>query len=91
MNPKDDRCFGWDFTNLGEDGIGTVEFRRPPGVVGRTACLSWVEFIAAFAKATANIQDPTDLAKYQHSVEGIVVFTPAQALERWRVAMGLRV
>jgi len=28
MNPQGDRYFGWNFTNLRENGIGAVEFRR---------------------------------------------------------------
>jgi len=74
MNPQDDRYFGWNFTNLRKDAIGTVEFRRPPGVVGRATCLSWMEFTAAFARAAVNVQDPTDLIKYQQSVEGMKSF-----------------
>lgn len=74
MNPQDDRYFGWNFTNLREDAIGTVEFRRPPGVTGRGASLSWMKFTAAFVRAAANVQDPTDLLKNEQSVEGMKSF-----------------
>ena len=74
MNPQDDRYFGWNFTNLRENAIGTVEFRRPPGVTGRVACLSWMEFTAAFVRAATSIQDPTDLLSIQQSVEGMKSF-----------------
>jgi hypothetical protein len=57
MNPEDDRYFGWNFTNLRESAIGTVEFRRPPGVTGRGASLSWMCFTAAFIRAAANIYE----------------------------------
>jgi hypothetical protein len=61
MNPQDDIYFGWNFTNFRKDAIGTVEFRRPPGVAGRVASLSWMNFTAAFAGPAATVQDPTDL------------------------------
>lgn len=74
MNPQDDRYFGWNFTNLRKDAIGTIEFRRPPGVTGRVASLSWMNFTAAFVRAAATVQDPTDLLKNEQSVEGLKSF-----------------
>jgi hypothetical protein len=74
MNPQGDRYFGWNFTNLRENGIGTVEFRRAPGVTGQGASLSWMNFTAAFVRAAANVQDPSDLLKIQQSVEGMKSF-----------------
>ena len=74
MNPQDDRYFGWNFTNLRADSIGTVEFRRPPGVTGRATSLSWMEFTAAFVRAAISIQDPTGLLNNQQSVEGMKSF-----------------
>ena len=74
MNPQDDRYFGWNFTNLRANAIGTVEFRRPPGVTGQATCLSWMEFTAAFVRAAISIQDPTSLLRNQQSVEGMKSF-----------------
>ena len=43
-------------------------------MTGRGASLSWMNFTAAFARAAASVQDPTDLLKIQQSVQGMKSF-----------------
>jgi hypothetical protein len=39
MNDNGDRHYGWNFTNLYDGGIMTIEFRRGPGVTEVGMCL----------------------------------------------------
>lgn len=57
------RYYGWNFTNLTSDGIGTVEFRRPPGVTQSDTCQNWVDLAVAFITAATGISNTEDLFK----------------------------
>lgn len=42
----------WDFTDIYRaGGTGTVEFRRPPGVVDAEGCLAWAELAVDFVQS----------------------------------------
>ena len=70
MNCGRDRFFGWNFVNLLQGGIQTVEFRRGPGVVLSIDCCRWVEMVVAFANASF-ITDDTRLRSYTMDVSGL--------------------
>lgn len=53
-----DRTFAWNFTNLITGGLGTVEYRRPPGVQSANACVNWVRLATTFVRAAIQVDDP---------------------------------
>jgi len=66
-----DRYYAWNFTNLLEGGIGTIEFRRPPGVTKMDSCICWIEFTVAFVRAGANFGASESLNSFQADVNGL--------------------
>jgi hypothetical protein len=52
MNDGDDKYFGWNFLNLLNNNMATIEFRRAPGVTDAEDCLAWVEFTVTFVEAS---------------------------------------
>ncbi|KAI9782445.1 MAG: hypothetical protein M1839_004931 [Geoglossum umbratile] len=74
FNNGEDRYFAWNFTNLLQGGIMTVEFRRGPGVTTEEACLSWVELPASFIQVACKMVTISDLNRYPATVEGLLSF-----------------
>jgi hypothetical protein len=56
-----DRYYGWNFTNLTENGIGTVEYRRPPGVTTSHFCKIWIALALTFVLAAQSIDHSDEL------------------------------
>lgn len=81
MNPKIrptdedfDRYYAWNFTNLLAGRIGTIEFRRPPGVTKVESCIWWVELACAFVQAGANFGTTEYLSSFSVDVNGLKNF-----------------
>lgn len=73
-----DRAYGRNFINL-IDGIGTIEFRRPPAVKTAPECSAWVDLGASFAQAAVHYGSITFFffEHYQANVAGLKKFITA--------------
>lgn len=70
-----DRCYGFNFENLMEGKIGTIEFRRPPCVTNYQNCVMWVEFGASFMQAAMQYGTSLDcLQLHGPDVAGLAAF-----------------
>jgi hypothetical protein len=76
MNEGDDKYFGWNFLNLLENGMTTIEFRRAPGVTNAEKCLAWVEFVVTFVQAAVQkgngLSNNTGLAATVQELKGFL-------------------
>ena len=65
----------WNFmNNYYPYGIGTVEFRQPPGVTNAAACLCWMELAINFIQSARRPQLYAELERYPQTVEGLKQF-----------------
>ena len=75
MKSKDedhDRYYAWNFTNLPKGEIGTIKFRRPPGVIiNPRACLPWAEFAVSFVRAAVNLRTEEWLRTKSEDMNGL--------------------
>ncbi|CAD6594260.1 MAG: glycine cleavage system H-protein subunit [Alectoria sarmentosa] len=70
-----ERCYGFNFENLMEGKIGTIEFRRPPCVTNYQDCVMWAEFGASFMQAAMQYGASLDsLRRYGLNVAGLAAF-----------------
>ncbi|KAK6496909.1 hypothetical protein TWF481_001890 [Arthrobotrys musiformis] len=58
----------WNFQNLRRTNLGTVEFRRPPGVTTPDETIAWVDFTLAFRAAA---MDGGYFQRHVRDLEGI--------------------
>lgn len=73
MSPE--RYFAWNFANIfAANGKGTIEFRRPPGLVDIDTCCAWIEFTVAFVQAARMQRDDRNFALYTRDVSGLRQF-----------------
>jgi len=74
MNDNGDRHYGWNFTNLYDGGIMTIEFRRGPGVTEVGMCLGWVELAVSFIQSAQSFGTLAQLTNYPKDVQGFKDF-----------------
>ncbi|KAL9067293.1 MAG: hypothetical protein Q9161_006992 [Pseudevernia consocians] len=80
-NAVTDRCYGFNFENLMEGRIGTIEFRRPPCVTNYQDCVMWAEFGASFMQAAMQYgTGPKCLQTYGPDVAGLAAFVGQAAI-----------
>ncbi|KAF9644771.1 hypothetical protein BDM02DRAFT_3131553 [Thelephora ganbajun] len=73
--PEPDRFYTWNFANLADDGILTIEFRQGEGVVTPTGALAWAEFVVTFVGAAVTVANTyNDLKKFDPNVHGLKEF-----------------
>ncbi|KAM0805111.1 putative amidoligase enzyme-domain-containing protein [Usnea florida] len=76
-----ERCYGFNFENLMEGKIGTIEFRRPPCVTNYLDCVMWVEFGASFMQAAMQFGTSADqLQIHGPDVAGLAAFVGQAAI-----------
>lgn len=62
----------WNFmNNYYSYGIGTVEFRQPPGVTTAAGCLCWAELAINFVQSARRPQLYAELGCYPQTVQGL--------------------
>lgn len=87
MSP--DRYYQWNFQNMQEeDGINTIEWRRPPGVSTIEECLVWSELCIDFLRSAC--RNDIDICGYGKDVAGLETFVrdgmiPGTSEERFLV------
>ncbi|ROW07938.1 hypothetical protein VMCG_03427 [Cytospora schulzeri] len=65
----------WNFMNTYyPHGIGTVEFRQPPGVTDAAGCLTWAELAVDFVQSARRPDLYAELEQYPQTVEGLKQF-----------------
>jgi hypothetical protein len=80
MNDSGTRYFAWNFVNLIRGGIGTIEFRQPPGTDNAERVLQWAEFVVLFLHA-ARMSVPFDtLGQHPRTVDGLLAFLSVHKL-----------
>ena len=67
--------------------LGTIEFRRGPGVIEAEQCLSWVEFAVAFIQAAVRTGHHAGLSSFTNDVEGLKKFTQRGVVYKGRFMM----
>lgn len=76
-----ERRYGFNFENLMEGKIGTIEFRRPPCVTNYQDCVMWAEFGASFMQAAMQYgTSPDHLRTYGPDVAGLAAFIGQAAI-----------
>jgi len=63
MNPFRSRPWAWNFVPVeGESALGTVEFRKPPGVTTALECDQWITLTMVFVEAAVRIASHSELS-----------------------------
>jgi hypothetical protein len=73
MNNDGDRFFSWNLPNMYYGRIGTVEFRRGPGITNSAHAQQWAALVLGFAEAALSTT-PTMLLSYPRDVAGLAAF-----------------
>ncbi|KAF9644773.1 hypothetical protein BDM02DRAFT_3190303 [Thelephora ganbajun] len=80
MNPpgrlsEPNRFYAWNFANLVDNGILTIEFRQAEGVTTPDGALAWAEFVVTFiGAAVTEATSYNNLKKYTPNVHGLKAF-----------------
>ncbi|KAF9644767.1 hypothetical protein BDM02DRAFT_3121354, partial [Thelephora ganbajun] len=75
MNPDMDRYYAWNFTNLHDNDVLTIEFRQGEGVATPVDALAWAEFVVTFVGAAVAVAaSHNDLKKFALNVHGLKDF-----------------
>lgn len=80
MNDSGSRYFAWNFVNLKRGGLGTIEFRQPPGVDNAEEALQWAEFVVLFLHAASMSVSFDTLCLYPQTGAGLEEFLSAHEL-----------
>lgn len=80
MNDNGSRYFAWNFVNLKRGGLGTIEFRQPPGAENAEEALQWAEFVVLFLHAASMSVSFDALCLYPRTREGMREFLSSHEL-----------
>lgn len=75
MTDGGDRYYAWNFRNMYYGGIGTVEFRSPPGMVMPKDSVEWADFVVAFVHSAVENGTAAKLGTFSADVKGLKDFT----------------
>ena len=66
-----DKNNSWNFRNAREGGFGSIEFRRPSGVIGAKKAKHWIAFTMAFVEMAVQFNPADFLHRPLHTNEAV--------------------
>lgn len=72
MHGDGNRYFAWNFENLAEGKLGTIEWRQPCAMTTYSGCIAWIELAVTFVQAARKFQG--NISTYPSTVSGLREF-----------------